>query len=206
MTEDIKQSGTVKSADRVLDIIELLASEQEPMNLTEISRALDMPTSSIYKIIKNLLARGYLESDEQEKQFRLGYKILEVGTKYTQNTNLVTEFQYVSQRIVSEINEAVYLSIRNGKNVLYIAEKQSLQPIRFVSHLGMQLPMHATAMGKMLLSELSDTDIEQLYPEEELGTLTENTIHERSSLIEEVSRIRKEKLAYSRSESVQGVH
>lgn len=196
---------TVKSADRVLDIIEYLASEQEPKNLTELSRALHMPPSSAYKIVQNLLARGYLETDQQGRSFRLGYKILEIGTKFTQNTNVVTEFQYTAQKIINAINESVYLSIRNGKNILYIAEKQGNQPVRFVSHLGMQLPMHATAMGKMLLSQLSDDEIKALYPEEELGALTDRTIRERSKLIEEIQRIRKEKIAFSDSEAVQGI-
>ncbi|MFD2327730.1 IclR family transcriptional regulator [Cohnella sp. GCM10020058] len=200
-----KEKTVVKSADRVLDIIELLASDVEPMSLTDISRVLDMPASSTYKLLQNLLNRGYLETDRQEKQFRLGYKILEIGTKYTQNTSLISEFQHVAQRIVDEINEAVYLSIRSENNIMYIAEKQSTQPVRFVSHLGMKLPLHATAMGKMMLSRLNEEELNRIYPDDQLGTLTETTLNNRNDLNAQLASIREEGLAYSNSEAVQGV-
>jgi IclR family KDG regulon transcriptional repressor len=200
-----KQPATVKSADRVLDIFELFAEVQESMSLTEISRSLNMPASSTYKLLKNMHARGYLETDRHEKMFYLGHKIFEIGTRYVQKTNLAVEFQQVAERIVDEVNESVFLSIRNGDKVLYIGEKQSSHPIRFVSHLGMKLPLHATAMGKVLLSSMNSEEAEQLYSNEELGSLTERTVQHYSELKGQLEQIRNEGLAYSYGEAVQGV-
>ncbi|MFD0713856.1 IclR family transcriptional regulator [Paenibacillus sp. GCM10027626] len=205
MVEQNKPSATVKSADRVLDIFELFASEQEPMNLVEIARKLDMPVSSTYKILQNLLMRGYLETDKNEKMFKLGYKILEIATRYVQNTDLITEFHYISQKIVDDINEAVFLSIRNEDKILYVAEKQSTHPVRFVSHRGMKLPLHSTAMGKALLSSLETEEITALYPNEEMGKLTDSTVTDRSTLLKQLELIRADGLAYSYGESVQGI-
>lgn len=200
-----KTNPTVKSADRVLDMFELFAEVKE-LSLVEISRQLELPTSSVFKILQNLINRGYLEKDESRKTFRLGYKIFEIGVKYVQNTNLTTEFGQIAQHIVGEINEAVYLSIRSGHNILYIAEKQSTQPVRLVSHLGMQLPLHSTAMGKMILSGLDDAEIAELYPETQLGVLTEQTIGSFEQLMEHIREIRREKVAYSNGEAIQGIH
>lgn len=130
MTTD-KTNPTVKSADRVLDIFELFAeADVRELSLMDISRRLELPTSSLFKILQNLVHRGYLEKDEHGKMFRLGYKIFQIGAKYAQHTNLTAEFQYVAQQIVAEVNEAVYLSIRSGRNILYIAERQSTHPVR----------------------------------------------------------------------------
>ncbi|NOU71598.1 helix-turn-helix domain-containing protein [Paenibacillus sp. LMG 31458] len=199
-----KKNPTVKSADRVLDIFELFAEVME-LNLNEISRRLDLPTSSVFKILQNLISRGYLEKDESRKTFRLGYKVFEIGAKYVQNTNLTTEFGQIAQHIVNEINEAVYLSIRNDNKILYIAEKQSTQLVRLVSHLGMQLPLHSTAMGKMILSGLNDKEIADLYPESQLGVLTEQTIDSLENLMAHIKEIRQENIAYSRGEAIQGI-
>lgn len=200
-----KQVSFVKSADRVLDILELFATEKEAMNLMEISRKLGLPTSSTYKILQNLLNRGYLETDKNEKMFRIGYKILEIATSYVQNTDLISEFHHIAQKIVDHINEAVFLSIRNGDKILYVAEKQSSHPVRFVSHMGMKLPLHSTAMGKILLSNLNNNELKTLYPNKEMGRMTENTISDLDQLIEQLDVIRQEGIAYSDGEAVQGV-
>ncbi|MDF2714148.1 MAG: IclR family transcriptional regulator [Paenibacillus sp.] len=205
MKQTEKQTTTVKSADRVLDIFELFAERHEPINLTELSRELDMPASSAYKLLQNLLARGYLESDKQGKTFRLGYKLFEIGSKYAQRTDLAGEFQFAAQKMIDDINESVFLTIRNGEMALYIAEKQSTHPVRFVSHLGMQLPLHATAMGKVLLSGMTEEEIAKLYPDKQLGKLTDTTITDFGELMKQIDRIRVEGLGYSMGESVHGI-
>lgn len=211
MNDDFEEQGTerpnptVKSADRVLDIFELFAEEQDTLSLTDISRKLGMPTSSAYKLLQNLLNRGYLETDKHGKTFRLGYKLFEIGSKVSRNSDYATEFQHVASRIINDINESVFLSIRNGDKVLYIAEKQSTHPVRFVSHLGMQLPLHATAMGKVLLSGLSDDEVLRLYPNNELGKLTEHTLADMPELLAQLRHIRQEGVAFSSGEAVQGI-
>lgn len=200
-----KPASIVKSADRVLDILELMAELQQPMSLTEIARRLDWPASSTHKLLKNMQARGFLETDKHEKMFALGHKTFEIGTRYVQRTSLAAEFHAVADRIVEEINEAAFLSVRDGDKILYIGEKQSTHPIRFVSHLGMKLPLHATAMGKVLLGFSDPAEVERLYVEEELGTLTEGTIRRLSDLVLQLETIRREGLAYSYGEAVQGV-
>ncbi|BBI31204.1 IclR family transcriptional regulator [Cohnella abietis] len=200
-----KQVTFVKSADRVLDILELLADQQHSLNLVEISRRLDLPTSSTYKIIQNLLERGYLESDNSEKQFRLGHKLLEIATKYTQNTDLISEFQHIALKIVGDINEAVFLSIRDRDKILYVSEKQSSHPVRFVSHMGMKLPIHSTAMGKAMLSKNTDEEISSIYSDKSLGKLTESTINDLDQLLEQIREARDDGLFHSYGEAVQGV-
>jgi DNA-binding IclR family transcriptional regulator len=200
------QTPIVKSADRVLDIFELFATQADSLSLTDIARKLEMPTSSTYKILQNLLERGYLEADKQGKMFRLGYKIFEVGAKYMQSSNLTSEFYRFAQQVVEEINETVYLLIRDGNKILYIAEKQNSHPLRFVSHLGMKLPLHATASGKVLLSKLSLEEIKEIYPNEDLGMFTEKTIPHLTQLINELGKIRADGIAYNYGEAINGVY
>jgi IclR family KDG regulon transcriptional repressor len=202
-----KASQTVKSADRVLDIFELFGEvEARELSLMDITRQLELPASSVFKILQNLVHRGYLDKDENGKTFRLGYKIFQIGAKYAQQTNLTTEFQYIAGQIVSEVNEAVYLAIRSDRNILYIAERQSTHHVRFISHLGMKLPLHTTAMGKLFLSAMSENDFEQLYgAEQELGLLTDHTISDLEKLVEQLKEIRRVGVAYSEGEAVQGI-
>jgi len=196
----------VKSADRVLDVLELLAETTEPLRVADIADRLETPVSSTYKLLQNLRARGYVETDKSGRLFRLGGKMLEIGSKYAQNTDLYTAFHHVAQKIVDDLNESVFMSIRNGDKVLYITEKQSNHPVRFVSHLGMQLPIHATAMGKILLSALSEDEVERLYPGRRLGRLTERTITDFDELMRQLKQARERGVAYSEGEAVPDVN
>lgn len=206
MSTSEKSSSTVKSADRVLDIFELFAEAGvRELSLMDISRRLELPASSVFKIVQNLVHRGYLEKDEHGKLFHLGYKIFQIGAQYAQHTNLTAEFQSIAQQIVSEVNEAVYLSIRSDRNILYIAEKQSTHPVRFVSHLGMQLPLHTTAMGKLFLSAMPDQEIAAMYESQSLGLLTDHTLSDLDQLLEQLHEIRRTGVAYSKGEAVQGI-
>ncbi|MEC0265022.1 IclR family transcriptional regulator [Paenibacillus anseongense] len=201
-----KSGQTVKSADRVLDIFELFGEvDTRELSLMDITRRLELPASSVFKILQNLVQRGYLEKDENGKMFHLGYKIFQIGAKYAQQTNLTTEFQYIAAQIVAEVNEAVYLAIRSDRNILYIAEKQSTHHVRFVSHLGMKLPLHTTAMGKLFLSAMRDDDVVQLYSEQELGLLTDRTISDLEKLLEQLQEIRRDGVAFSEGEAVHGI-
>lgn len=200
------ESTTVKSASRVLDIMELLAGQEDSLNLSEIARNLNMPASSTHSILNNLLERGYLETDRNGKKFRLGYKVFEIGARYMRNSSLTKEFYSFADQVVGDINETVFLVIRESGNILYIAEKQNTNQLRFVSHLGMKLPLHATASGKVLLSGLSEEMINEIYPENDLGKFTEKTLTTRNGLMEEIKEISEGKIAFSYGEAVDGIH
>jgi len=201
-----QSSPRVKSADRVLDIFELFTEEKDSFTLTEIAKSLNMPSSSTYQILQNMLSRGYLETDSSGKNFQLGNKIFEIRVKHRLNTDLTKEFYRSATKIAEILNETVFLSIRSGDNNVYIAEKQIAQPMRFNNNLGSVLPLHASASGKILLSRMSDEEIDSLYPNEQLLTYTSKTVSSVTALKAELIKVREENIAYNYGESIEGVH
>lgn len=201
-----QQSPKVKSADRVLDIFELFTGDKDAFTLTDIAKELNMPISSTYQIIQNMLNRGYLEADSSGKQFHLGNKIFEIRVQHRRNTNLPAEFFNVAGKMAEDLNETVLLSVRSGDKAIYIAEKQNSQPLRVSSNIGSVLPLYASASGKMLLSSLPDQEIEELYAGKTLEKFTDKTISTVKELKEEVVKVREEGIAFNFGESVEGVH
>lgn len=206
MSQQPSQAPKVKSADRVLDIFELYTGDKDSFSLTEIAKELNMPVSSTYQIIQNMLNRGYLEADSTGKQFHLGNKIFEIRVQHRKNTNLPTEFFNVAGKMAEELNETVLLGVRSGDKVVYIAEKSVAQPIRVSSSIGSVLPLHASASGKILLSSMSEAQIDALYPQTELETFTSRTISNLHDLKEELVKVRAMGIAYNFGESIEGVH
>ncbi|GGD89319.1 IclR family transcriptional regulator [Paenibacillus nasutitermitis] len=201
-----QQSPKVKSADRVLDILELFTEEKDSYNLTEIAKILSMPPSSTYLLLQNMLSRGYLETDRTGKQFSIGYKLFEIRNQYMKSTSLTREFFRVAEKMVDDLNETIFLGIRSGDKVIYIAEKQNSQPLRFSSNVGSVLPLHGSASGKILISRISEEELHGIYPEERLLAFTNETISTLTLLKGELEKVREEEIAYNLGESVKGVH
>ncbi|MCQ6562777.1 IclR family transcriptional regulator [Paenibacillus mendelii] len=199
------QSTKVKSAERVMDILELFKGENDSFSLSDIAKRLDMPASSTHQLLHNMLSRGYLESDSLGKQFSIGYKIFEISSICQKNTNLVTEFETIGGRMAEEVNEGIMLGIRAGNQLVYVAQKNPTDPRRFAIQFTQTLPLYASASGKMMLSGLSETVIRSLYPEEDLQPLTSQTITTVTALLAELETIRKEGISYNRGESVEGI-
>lgn len=196
----------VKSADRVLDIFELFTGEKDSYNLTEISKGLNMPPSSTYLILQNMLNRGYLETDRSGKQFRIGYKLFTIRSGYMRSSSLTGEFNQLAEKIIDDLNETVSLAIKAGNQLLYIGEKVSTHALRFNPSLGNTLPLHATASGKILLADLSMEELRALYPSDQLEKVTNKTISTFSDLLKELEKVRTQGLGYNMGETVDGVH
>lgn len=201
-----QQTPKVKSADRVLDIFELFTGDKESYNLTEISKGLNMPPSSTYLILQNMLHRGYLETDRSGKQFRIGYKLFTIRSGYMRSTSLTGEFNLIAEKIIDDLNETTSLAIKVGSELLYIGEKVSKQALRFNPNVGTTLPLHATASGKILLADLSMDELRVLYPNDELEKVTDKTISTFPDLLKELNKVREQGFGYNMGETVDGVH
>jgi DNA-binding IclR family transcriptional regulator len=200
------QAHKVKSADRVLDIFELFTGGTDSYNLSEISKNLNMPPSSTYLILQNMLNRGYLEVDKTGKQFRIGYKLFTIRNRYIQNTSLTGEFYQIAGKISEDLNETVSLSVKSGNQLLYLGEKVSSQALRFMPNQSDTFPLHATASGKILLAHLPEDELLALYPEEKLEQVTSKTISSLKQLQLELDKVRKQGIGYNLGETVIGVH
>lgn len=195
----------VKSADRVFDILELFAGEQEAYTMTDIATHLNMPASSAYMLVQNMLARGYLETDSSGKLIRMGYKIFEIRSRYMRNTSLIKEFYRVADKISGHVNETIFLAVRGGDQLVYIAEKQISTPLRFANQFGHTLPLYASASGKVLLGNCTDDEIRSLYPSGALKPLTPHTVSTVDALLVQVEQARRDGLAFNKGETVADV-
>jgi len=201
-----QQTPKVKSADRVLDIFELFTGDKESYNLTEISKGLNMPPSSTYLLLQNMLNRGYLETDRSGKQFRIGYKLFTIRSGYMRSSSLTGEFSLIADKIIDDLNETTSLAIKAGNELLYIGEKVSKHALRFNPTVGTTLPLHATASGKVMLADLSMEELRAIYPNDELERVTDKTISTFSDLLKELHKVRTQGFGYNMGETVDGVH
>src|SRR5258708_12406018 len=81
-TVEVKGSGAVKSADRTIELLELLAGYSEPLTLSEIHRRLAYPKSSLFVLLRTLVARGWVETDRRGTGYSIGVRAPLVRPSY----------------------------------------------------------------------------------------------------------------------------
>ncbi len=200
------QPEGVKSALRVLDIFELLAHRPDGLSLSEISNELDIPKSSAHGLINTLLNRGYLREGRQDRTYRLGARLFELGSGYMAGTDLITDGQEVVSETARACDETVHLAILDEDEVLYVAKEEGTNTIRMVSAVGKRFPAYGTGVGKMMLSALSAEELDRLYPPDKpMESITAGTITDPTAFRRELAEIRSRGYATDYEESTPGL-
>ncbi len=198
-------SKPVKSAARVLDILELFGRTDGALTLSEVATALELPKSSTYLLLQTLVQRGYLDALSGSGPFQLGLKVVELAGAYTRRADLVRQFPAVARPLVAACQETVQLAILDGMEVVYLAKEDGTRPVRLVSSVGQRLPAHATALGKALLAGLADEELAARLAGARLAPLTPRTIVSARRLRDELARVRRDGHALDDEETLEGL-
>ncbi|ACQ81953.1 transcriptional regulator, IclR family [Beutenbergia cavernae DSM 12333] len=180
----------VKSSERTLDVLELLAQSPEPLTMTEISRRLSVPKSSLHKLLGTLERRGWVQTDElTHTRYRVGLRALRAGTSFVDADEVVRLTDPILTALSGQFEEATHLGRLDGAEVVYLAKRESTHPLRMFSAVGRRLPAHATAMGKAMLATMDAAEIESLLGTD-LAVLTQRTIRSLEELHEDLALTR----------------
>jgi IclR family KDG regulon transcriptional repressor len=179
----------VKSVYRAVKILDVLSSEGEK-SVTEISRSLNFPKSSVHEIISTLLEAGILEKDSDRNRYSLGLKLFELGKQAQANLEISKVAIPSLRGLHAQLDETVHLTVLDGMEVLYIECFESTKRLRTYSVIGVRAPLHCTAVGKAILAYLDEREVDEVIQSMGLPRFTENTITDRQRLNAEMKNIR----------------
>jgi DNA-binding IclR family transcriptional regulator len=106
--------------------------------------------------------------------------------------------------LAAEFGETVHLGRLDGPNVVYMAKRESIHPLRLFSAIGRRLPAHATALGKALLAERGDAEVAAILPSP-LPRLTARTLVTPRELGDDIKATRERGYAVDREENTDGI-
>ena len=203
-TTQTPRAAPVKSALRTLQILEALSGSASNKSVATLSRDLQIPKSSLHGILRTMEAHGWLETDTTGTLYRLGLRALLTGTAYVESDDIVTLTQMALDSLSDRFGETVHLGRLDGPNVIYLAKRESAHALRLYSAVGRRLPAHATALGKSLLAQSSDEEVDRrlTWP---LAALTSKTITDPAALHTELAHIRDLGYATDDGENTEGI-
>jgi IclR family transcriptional regulator, KDG regulon repressor len=168
----------VPAVVRALDILELFLDGDGTLSTPEITRQLGLPRTTVHELVSTLAARSYLVPvPEQPGKWQLGLRTYQLGSRYTDRLDLPIEARAVAREVAAKCRETVHVGVLDGTEVVYIAKVDSSHAVRMISAVGRRLPAHCTAVGKVMLSFLSDEELTDRYPaDRKLPAMTRHTI------------------------------
>ena len=155
-TETVSDTST-RSVDRTLDLLTYVCEQKTIGNgcsLNECAEHAKLSPSTALRLLRTLMQRGFVERDEHNL-FHPGTQITRIGANVLSNNNLVRLAKPVMDGIVQQVNESVYLLVRNyDGDCLYIAVSQCARSIQHVSWVGETISSQGSAAGKVLDGEV----------------------------------------------------
>lgn len=200
-----KKMTSVKSAVRVLDLLELLASTGRAMTHAEIARRTGIPKSSLTALLHSLTQRGYVEQPAASVQFQLGEATHALARRGAHNRGLLHASGPWLQRLRDRTGESAGLSVLRDDMAERIASSQSPRAVLYSVHVGVMQPLYASSAGKVLLAWMPAADREAYLRRVKLQPRTDQTIRSVTVLRRQLQEIREEGVGWSFSEFTAGI-
>ncbi|WP_199433012.1 IclR family transcriptional regulator [Qaidamihabitans albus] len=192
----------VPAVQRAADVLELFLGPQAALTAAEIIERLGLPRSTTHELLTTLVERHYLDRRTgEETTYRLGPRLLELGSRYQQRLEFATEADKVARQVAAQCQETVHVGTLDELDVVYISKIDSTHSVRLISEVGSRLPAHCTAVGKVLLAGLPDAELTNRLRGRKLAPLTEHSVTSRSALRDQLAEVRRTGVAHERSES-----
>lgn len=144
--------GRIQSIERAAAILRLLASGARGLSLAEISRSLELPKGTALGILRTLQHVGFVEQDPESSRYRLGGGMLSLGTRYLDGNELRTRALNWADTLASRSGESVRIGTLHKHQVLVVHHVFRPDASHQTLDVGTLLPLHATALGKVLMA------------------------------------------------------
>jgi len=197
--------GFVKSADRVFDVLELLARQAQALSHTEIAAALGIPKSSLTQLLRNLCARAYLASAPGANTFAVGPAVFALAQRARRGRDLVALAQPLVEQITRETGESSSLNRLRGEEVERACGADSPQALTYSMKVGSRAPLYAVSSGKAILAFLPPAERDRYLSKLTFARITPRTIGSSRRLTSELRRAAIEGVAYSFEEFTPGI-
>ncbi|TMB47442.1 MAG: IclR family transcriptional regulator [Chloroflexi bacterium] len=197
-----KRRTSIQSIDRATAILKLLASGPRRLGVSELADRLGLARPTVHGLLQTLQAHGFVEQDRHSDKYQLGPGLLQLGYSYLDLNELRARSIGYADRLATRASAAVRVGVMHGSSVVVVHHVFRPDAAFGVLEVGLQLPLHASALGKSILAFSSAQLLEDVMAEP-LPRLTKSTLNE-SDLRLELNVIRDGGIATERDEAVLG--
>jgi len=182
-------ASSVQVLDRSLKLLELVA-EADGAVLTDLADQSAMAPSTVHRLLTSLAQHGMVAHDSETGAWTIGVKAFEIGTAYLRFRKLGTISRPFLKQLMEETGETANIAIEEDGDVVFISQAESHAPMRAFFRPGRRGPIHASGIGKAIISTWPDSRIATVLGDRTLQHFTEKTRDTLSALLKDLVEIR----------------
>jgi IclR family transcriptional regulator, acetate operon repressor len=193
----------VQSFNRSADILDALASGTGPMAAMEISGKVDLPYSTVHRLLSTMSSRGVVSFSEETKRYSLGPKLIFLGEQA--KSAFVLQAQPFLDRLCAVTSETAEMGVLEADHIVYVAQAYGTRQVRSFNTVGSRVLPHASALGKVLLAPLGPEKVRRLIGRTGLPSYTDHTITDVDALLADLETVTERGWAVDDEEREEGM-
>lgn len=197
-----KGSGTVGKALKVLDQI---AGYERPVRFNELLNHSDFPKATLYRFVQTLLAERMLSYDVERQTYSLGVRMVRLAHAAWAQSSLAPIARPYLNTLSEKIGATIHLAQLDGAHVLYVDKLNAQRKIEMFSQAGKVGPAYCTGVGKVMMAYMSESELENIIPQQSFHKFTPNTLGNKKDLKLDLERIRSCGFALDNEEHEPGI-
>ncbi len=148
----------------VREVLQLFADGQQQLGVATLSQHLGWPKSNSSRVLAQMAEHGLLERDAQDRQYRLGMLVMGLAQAQQHSRPLARQQAHdVLAAFSAHSGHTAHLSVLDGTHSVLLEHFSGPNPLQVMSPVGSRLPASVTAMGRVLLSRLTDVEFRSRY-------------------------------------------
>lgn len=195
-TKSERDEGRIQSLERGFLVLEAVARQRDGITLSELSRKLELHTSTLYHLTRTLVALGYLRTGPDDKRYRMGRGIYQLASACLDEAEICATVEPYLDRLAAATGEATHFAIWERRKALILTRREGPNALQITERAGTLRPVYCTAIGKALLSGLSDEVYEDYVAEIDFEPITQSTTRDAGALRPQVERVRRDGIAF----------
>ncbi len=192
--------NNIKVLERALLVLDTVKNAEEPLGVNEIAKECSLSPATTYRILRTFKNGGWVYQDKDEK-YTIGYKISYITVRKQFRLALKETAYFVMAKLSKSENEAMNLVVRDNNQCYILEQSRTDKIVDYVPPVGTILPLHASACGKILLSELSQQLLSDILDTYTFNKLTRHTIESKETFLTVLAQVREQGYALDEHES-----
>lgn len=196
----------IPAASRAMAVFEIFAREKRELSNSDMARLLALPESSTSDLLHTLHSLGYLMRTSRTRRFYPSGRLFDVARQIAENDPLSNIAQEAVEQLEARTNEGAFFGILDPTAVKVVAAQPSRRSLRYIIEVGSRVALHASALGKSLLSLLPEDKARERLLKSELRQVTRHTTVDVDVLLKQIATGRKRGWHEAREEGSESVH
>ena len=192
-------------AMRLFALLEVIAERDQLVSLQGLVEETGLPKPTLHRMLQQLEAGGLLQREGDGRHYSTGVRLRRLAENLLLNNTWHGARHVVLRALVDEIGESCNLTALSGSEVVYLDRVETPAPLRFYLHPGSRVPVHCSASGKMILSQMTPAQRRRLLAHAPLERFTPATLTDPARIDRELERVRRDGYAIDNEEFLPGL-